>query len=154
VLTPEFVSALVAEVNARLVCETPSVQGQIDDTKRQIAEIEQAINNLLDLAERFGAASAGPRIAERKAERAQLQARVRRLELQQEVRELMISPEAVHHTLTAMRRTLKSGNLPAKRDLLSKVVARVVMGPTRAELSYTFPLHELTGMYTAPPWGH
>ncbi len=76
---------------------------------------------------------------------------LRRLELQQEVRELVIPPEAVHQTLMAMRRTLKSGNLPAKRDLLSKVVAKIEMGPTSAELSYTFPLHEMTGICTALP---
>jgi len=153
VLTPELVSALVAEVNAQTVRDAPSVQGQLDDTQRQLDEIEQAINNLLDLAERFGAASAGPRIAERGAERAQLQARVRRLELHQQVREVTISPETIHRTLTTMRRTLRSGDLPAKRDLLSKVIAKIVMGPIGTELSYTFPLHEMTGMYTAPPWG-
>ena len=52
-----------------------------------------------------------------------------------------------------MRKDLAEGDLPTKRDLLSKVVAKVVMGPTSAELSYTFPLHEMTGMSTAPPWG-
>jgi site-specific DNA recombinase len=154
ILTADFVSSLVTEVNARMVQDSPSVQGQIDETEQQLAEIEQAIGNLLDLAERFGATSAGPRIAEREAERAQLQARVRRLELQQEAKELTIPPETIQSTLTAMRKDLAEGDLPAKRDLLSKVVAKIVMGPTSAELSYTFPLHEVTGMYTAPPWGH
>jgi hypothetical protein len=154
ILTAEFVSSLVAEVNARMVRDAPSVQGQIDGTEQQLAEIEQAIGNLLDLAERFGATSAGPRIAEREAERAQLQARVRRLELQQEASELAIPPETIQSTLTAMRKDLAEGDLPAKRDVLSKLVAKIVMGPTGAELSYTFPLHEVTGMYTSPPWGH
>ena len=53
-----------------------------------------------------------------------------------------------------MRKDLAEGDLPTKRDLLSKVVAKIVMGPTSADLSYTFPLHEMTGMYTAPPLGH
>jgi BMFP domain-containing protein YqiC len=154
VLNADFGSSLVTEVNARMVQDAPSVQGQIDDTEQQLAEIEQAISNLLDLAERFGATSAGPRIAEREAERAQLQARVRRLELQQEASELAIPPETIHSTLTTMRKDLAEGDLPAKRDVLSKVVAKIVMGPASAEMSYTFPLHEMTGMYTTPPWGH
>jgi hypothetical protein len=83
-----------------------------------------------------------------------LQARVRRLELQQEASELAIPPETIQSTLTAMRKDLTGGDLPTKRDVLSKVVAKIVMGPTSAELSYTFPLHEVTGMYTTPPWGH
>jgi len=51
------------------------VQGQLDETQRQLADVEAAIRNLLDLAEQFGASNAGPRIAEREAERVLLQAR-------------------------------------------------------------------------------
>ena len=47
----------------------PTVQGQMDEARRQLAGINDAIRNLLDLAERFGAASVGPRLAEREAER-------------------------------------------------------------------------------------
>ena len=102
----------------------------------------------------FGATSAGPRVAEREAERAQLQARVRRLQLQQEARQLAISEETIHETVAKMREDLVEGDIPTKRDVLSNVVVEVVMGPTGAELSYTFPLHEVTGMYTALPWGY
>ncbi len=154
ILTTDFVSSLVAEVNARMVRDAPSVQGQIEATEQQLAEIDQAIANLLDLAERFGASSAGPRVAEREAERAQLQARVRRLQLQQEARKLAIPAETVHDTVAKMRKDLAEGDTSTKRDILSKVVVEVAMGPTAADLSYTFPLHEVTGMYKSPPWGH
>jgi DNA invertase Pin-like site-specific DNA recombinase len=70
------------------------------------------------------------------------------------IRELAISPKMIESTLKPMREALIEGDTRAKRDLLSKVVAKIVTGPTGAELSYTFPLHEMTGMYTAPPWGH
>ena len=50
-----------------------------------------------------------------------------------------------------MREALIEGDLPAKRDLRSKLVVKVGMGPKGAELSYTFPLHEMTGMYTTLP---
>ena len=154
VLTLEFVMALIAEANQQMSQEQPKVQEQIDETEGQLAEVERAIGHLLDLAERFGAASAGPRIAEQEAEREQVQVRLRRLEQQQEARELAISPEMIESTLTPMRETLIEGDIRAKRALLSKVVAKIETGPTGAELSYTFPLHEMTEMYTVLPWGH
>ena len=78
VFTLDFVMALIAEVNRRMSQAVPKV-------KEQIADVEQVIGNLLDLAGLLSAASAGPRIAEREAERAQLQVRLRTLELQREV---------------------------------------------------------------------
>jgi len=151
VLTSDFVIALIAEANQRMSQEQPKVQEQVDETERQLAEIELAIANLLDLAERFGAASAGPRIAEREAERGQLHVRLRRWEQQQEAQELTISPKMIESTLKPMCEALLEGDIRAKRDLLSKVVAKIETGPTGAELSYTFPLHEMTETYTALP---
>jgi hypothetical protein len=142
VLTPDFVAALVAEVNDLMDRDAPTVRGQIQDTERQIARVEEAIDNLLDVAERFGAASAGPRLAEREAERAQLQARLQELVAQQEAHAAAISLEMVQDMLTEMHDTLTDGDLQAKRALLSKVVHKVVMGATGAELLYAFPLGE------------
>jgi site-specific DNA recombinase len=142
VLTPDFVSALVAEVNGLMNRHVPSVQGQVDEARRQLAGIDDAIHNLLDLAERFGAASAGPRLAEREAERVLLQARLQELAMQQEAQQATITLEMVRGMLTEMHGTLTDGNLQAKRALLSKVVHKVVMSATGAELVYTFPLGE------------
>jgi hypothetical protein len=50
-----------------------------------------------------------------------------------------------------MREALIEGDIPANRDLLSEVVAQIVAGPTGAELSDTFALHEMAELYTAPP---
>jgi len=142
VLTPDFVSALVTEVNALLDRDAPAARGQIQETERHIARVEEAIDNLLDVAERFGATSAGPRLAEREAERAQLQARLQQLAAQQEARAAAISLEMVQEMLTEMHDTLTAGDLQAKRALLSKVVARIDMGREGAKLWYTFPLGE------------
>ena len=67
VLTPDFVTTLVADVNGRLDRDEPTVQAKLKETQRQLAEVEQAISVLLDLAEQFGAASAGTRWLEREA---------------------------------------------------------------------------------------
>jgi site-specific DNA recombinase len=142
VLTPDSVAALVAEVHDLMDRDAPTVRGQIQETERQIARVEEAIDNLLDVTERFGADSAGPRLAEREAERAQLQARLQQLVAQQEDRAPAISLEMVQDMLTKMHGTLTDGDLQAKRALLSKVVARIDMGREGAGLSYTFPLRE------------
>ena len=140
VLTPDFISALAAEVNERMNHHRPTVQGQLADTRRQLADVEAAINNLLDLAERFGAASAGPRLAEREAERASLQARLQQLAKQQEAQQAAVSLERVRSILVEMHGALTDGGLEARRALLSKVVHQVVMSATGAEVVYTFPL--------------
>jgi hypothetical protein len=62
--------------------------------------------------------------------------------MQQEVHQVTISLEMVRGMLTEMHGTLTDGSLGAKRALLSKVVHKVVMSATGAELLYTFPLGE------------
>jgi DNA invertase Pin-like site-specific DNA recombinase len=140
VLTPDFISALVAEVNALVDRHTPTMRLQAEETQRQLAGLDDAIRNLLDLVEQFGAASAGPRLAEREAERAQLNDRLQQLVRQQEAYQATISLEMVRGMLTEMHGTLTDGSLGAKRAMLSKVVHKVVMSATGAELVYTFPL--------------
>lgn len=120
----------------------PTVQGQMDEARRQLAGIDDAINNLLDLAERFGAPGAGPRLAEQEAELVLLQERLQQLAIQQEVHQATISLEMVRGMLTEMHGTLIDGSLVAKRALLSKVVHKVVMDATGAESLYKFPLEE------------
>jgi hypothetical protein len=71
-----------------------------------------------------------------------LQERLQELAIQQEAHQVTISLEMVRGMLTEMHGTLTDGNLQAKRALLSKVVHKVVMSATGAELVYTFPLGE------------
>lgn len=83
------------EGNARMIRDASSAQGNIETAERQLAKLRQASAKLLDLVERFGTASMGPRVAEREAKRAQLQARVQRLQLQQEARECVVSQDTI-----------------------------------------------------------
>ena len=129
-------------MNALLDGDAPAARGQIQETERHIARVEEAIDNLLDVAERFGADSAGPRLAEREAERAELQARPQQLTAQQEARAGVVSLEMVQAMLTELHGTLTAGDLQAQRALLAKVVARIDLGREGATLWYTFPLGE------------
>ena len=71
VLTPEYVLSLVEEVNAVLFQDNSGLEWEINSARKELAEVDRAINNLLDLAERYGEA-AGTRLREREAERQKL----------------------------------------------------------------------------------
>ena len=59
-----------------------------------------------------------------KAERAQLQARLRRLELQQEAQQVEVPPAVIRSTLAQMHKTLAGDDVQAKQTLLAKVEQR------------------------------
>lgn len=152
VLTPDFVEALVAEMNRQLENDSPgTLDARIREKRHQIAEMEKAIASLLDLVEKFGATSAGPRLVEKEAEKARLETELRQLEAQQQSQQLKVSREEVERLLAEMRGVLEGEDIAAKRVLLSKIIARVDMGSTGGELYYTFPLLELTGIWKMPP---
>lgn len=152
VLTAEFVTSLVAEVNRQLEQDTPStVETRLKEKQRQLADAEKAISGLLDLVEKYGAESAGPRLMEKEAEKARLLVEVRQLDLQKQTQLITVSPEEVEGLLEEMRATLASEDIHAKRVLLSKIIVRMEMGPTGGAIDYTFPVLELTGIWRVPP---
>jgi site-specific DNA recombinase len=140
VLTLDFVEALVAEVNDILAEDAPTLRVEIEEKQRELADIDKAIEVLLDLAEKFGAASAGARLLERETERNELRAELGYLEAQQEMRRLTIEPEAVQQMLAEMKETLNSEDVKPRRALLSKLVAWVELGKETGTIAYTFPL--------------
>jgi site-specific DNA recombinase len=105
-LTLDFVRSLVDEVNELLSQRAPSLHSDLEETKRRLDEVDKSINVLLDLAEQFGAASAGPRLLEREAERKQLQAELNVLEKHQAAQNPVVSPETIQVMLREMRETL------------------------------------------------
>jgi flagellar motility protein MotE (MotC chaperone) len=131
---------LVAEVNDILAEDAPTLRIEIEEKQRELADIDKAIEVLLDLAEKFGAASAGARLLERETERKELQAELRYLETQQEMRRLTIEPEAVEQMLAEMKETINSDDVKPRRALLSKLVAWVELGKETGTIAYTFPL--------------
>jgi hypothetical protein len=59
----------VDEVNGILTQDAPTLQTEIEEKQRELADVDKAIGTLLDLAEKFGAESAGARLLEREGER-------------------------------------------------------------------------------------
>ncbi len=108
-----------------------------------MADIDKAIEVLLDLAEKFGAASAGARLLERESERDELQAELRYLEAQQEMRRLTVEPVAIQQMLVEMKETLNNGEVQPRRALLCQLVAWVELGKETGTIACTFPLQEV-----------
>jgi hypothetical protein len=127
-------------VNDILAEDAPTLRVEIEEKQRELADIDKAIEVLLDLAEKFGAASADARLLERETERNELRAELRYLEAQQEMRRLTIEPEAVQQMLAEMTETLNSEDVKPRRALLSKLVAWVELGKGAGTIAYTFPL--------------
>jgi hypothetical protein len=149
----DFVEELVAEVNDILAQDAPTLQSEIEEKQRELADIDKAIGTLLDLAEKFGAESAGARLLEREGERNELRAELRYLEAQQEMRRLTIEPAAVQQVLTEMKETLRSDKARPRRALLSQLVAWVELGQEAGTIACTFPLQE-TGISKFQPRGY
>ena len=152
-LTLDFVEAFVAEVNDILAEDAPTLRVEIEEKQRELADIDKAIEVLLDLAEKFGAASAGARLLERETERNELRAKLRYLEAQQEMRRLTIEPAAVQQVLTEMKETLRSDKVRPRRALLCQLVAWVELGQEAGTIAYTFPLQE-SGISKLQPRGY
>jgi hypothetical protein len=143
----------VAEVNGIPTQDAPTLQIEIEEKQRELADIDKSIGILLDLAEKFGAESAGARLLEHESERNELRAELRHLEAQQEMRKLTIEPAAVQQVLTEMKETLRSDKVRPRRALLCQLVAWVELGQEAGTIACTSPLQE-SGISKFQPRGY
>lgn len=150
VLTPDFVVALVDEVNARLA-DTGSLDHQIRRVEKELREAERAVGNLLELAKVFGARSAGAELLKEEARRDRLGGELKALRDSKAQSRLEVSDGVLLAVLADMRGTLGGDDVRAKKALLQRLVEKVEIGNEKGKVWYTFPLEELTGFYSMPP---
>ena len=153
VLTPTFFEDLIAEVNVYLDQGTLDLDSQVNAAQKRLAETERAIENLLDLAETFGARAAGTRLLDREAQRDRQAAELRSLELRRQQSTIEVSPEVVLDVIASARRDLESESIQARRVMLKKFVDRVEMESERATLYFAWPVRDLlpTSLWSVPP---
>jgi hypothetical protein len=111
----------------------------IEETRRRLVGVEKSIGILLDLAEKYEAKSAGPRLAQREAERRALLARLEQMEATQEARRPSEYPDAAEAMLAEMRETLAGTDARAQQTLLKKLVVRLKLGKEQGEVFYASP---------------
>jgi site-specific DNA recombinase len=144
VLTADFLPDLLANMSSQLA-NTTVLDQEAERLAKEMADCERAIQNLLDLAETFGAKTAGDRLREREAEHSRLTVEMRLLESKRTAAQVEITPEALSVVLAAWRGEFDGavGDVRALRRFLSRFVAKIELGYTLARVWYTYPLDGL-----------
>jgi len=119
-----------------LTQDEPTLYAKIEEVRRRLDEVDRSISVLPDLAEEFGAASAGARLLETEAEQDRLRAELDRLRRQQEMQRLSLSPDTVREVLVRMRETLAGGDTLAKRALLGKLIVGLEIGKGQGKVLF------------------
>jgi site-specific DNA recombinase len=144
-LTPDFVTELVGEINAQL--NSSDSAAQIAHLQSRIHSLSRSIANLIDLAEKVGGTEEVlGRLKQRKDEKNSLEQQVQLLEVRDEP--IQVPREIVEELLAELREPLANGTLPAQRRVLENTVDRIIVERNRAELHYQFPCANL---YKVPP---
>jgi site-specific DNA recombinase len=158
VLTLDFFSDLLDETR-RLLSDTTALDREIEDIKKNLAENDRTIHNLLDLAETFGAFSAGERLRDREGEKVRLDLALRELEAKRKTAEAELVPEALTLALEAWRTRLvdaqQKDDILGMKYFLTRFVSKIEVDYHTARLFYTYPIDDLKSLkddFTA--WGH
>lgn len=140
ILMTSYAKTLLQAVNRRLNMEATGLDGEIGRVRRRLSQVNKAIYNLLDLAERDGSGAARQRLTEREAEKAHLEGELRALQARKAQSTLEMSEDVLSESLSLMRDCLTRGDVSKKRDVLRRFVDRIEAEKKRASLWYTFPL--------------
>ena len=151
ILTPVYVRGLLNAANRKLNEEAVSLDSKVARVRRRLSEVNRAIYNLLDLAEREGSTAARDRLAQRESEKARLRGELESLLIRKARSKLEISEEVMTVALSKMREELGTGDVQRKRGVLKRFVDRIEAERERARLWYTFPLLGQRVFYSMPP---
>lgn len=151
ILTPAYSRDLLDAANGKLNEEAAALDGKIGRVRGRLSEVNRAVYNLLDLAERQGSAAARGRLAQRESEKASLEGELQSLSKRMAGAKLEVSEEVMKVALSKMREELDTGDVQAKRNVLRSFIDRVEAERERARLWYTFPLLQQRVFYSMPP---
>ena len=146
-LTVEFAMTQMEETGKHLPRRRALREHQVEETRRRLQGVDESIHILLDLAEQYGAESAGARLVQREAERRELLAKLDEIESGEEAQREREPADGVQAMLAEMRETLTSTDTRAQQVLLKKVVVHVKLGKEQGEVFYTSPC----GLTAIPP---
>lgn len=156
VLTTDYFEALLKETQAQLG-NTVDLDKEKARLEKSLTECNQAICNLLDLAEKLGSAAAIDRLKEREADKARLELALKQNEAKRQAALVELSPEALTLALQAWRGDLaasyQAGDRKATKNLLSRFVTKIELGYNLARIWYSFPIDTLYGQGSYPLGG-
>ncbi|MDP2776173.1 MAG: recombinase zinc beta ribbon domain-containing protein [Anaerolineales bacterium] len=147
VLTPTYFEELMAELRSRME-NSESLEAEISEKQIALRDIDRGIQNLLDLAESFGAGAALGRLKQREVERVGVVAELNQLEAKKDISKVEISSEALSLALDTWRNQvlerLEKGEIPAMKIVLRRFVSKIELGYKQARIEYTYPLDTTT----------
>ena len=147
ILTRTYFEELLAELRSRME-DSEGLEAEISEKQTALREIDQGIQNLLDLAEAFGAGAALERLKQREVERVGLVAELNQLEAKKEISKVEIAPEALSLAIDTWRgqvlEKVEAGDIPAMKDVLRRFVSKIELGYKQARIEYTYPLDTTT----------
>jgi hypothetical protein len=143
ILTPDYFEELVDETRSSLE-KTNLIDKSISQKQKDLRDKENAIKNLLDLAESFGSGAAVDRLKQRESERAIIISEIKQLETKKAASQLVITPEAIRLVLKTWRGEIDQaqilGNVTSMKEVLSKFVAKIELGYKCANIQYSYPI--------------
>lgn len=142
VLTPDYLDDLLNETRTRLnLLDIGLIDRQLEKIKRDLAENQGQINNLLDLVEVSGARAAVDRLKEREAERDGLLLDLRQWQSKKDAVGLKINPVALAFVFDYWREEIMTvrnvGNVQAMRRFLARFVLKVELGYNQTRIWYS-----------------
>lgn len=126
------------------------LRDKLDETWRRLDEIGKSINNLLDLAEQFRAASAGARLVEREAEQAESEAELMHLENRQEAQHPTLEPETIQVMLGRNARDSMGHGHQSQAEAAAEGGGMGGVGKRAREGSIHLPSARCGPMYSTP----
>jgi transposase-like protein len=147
VLTPSYFDDLLAETKKQYA-DTETIDAQIKQKRNDLAHIERAISNLLELVESFGVnESATKRLTAKEIERMDLKQEIRGIESQRETLNQGVTPEALALVLDHWKNQIIEANqnndIATVRVLLSYFLDRVEINRTNVTIKYKYPIETL-----------
>ena len=149
---------VLASENAALLAQTQSelnnhaaTDAEIARLEHELAACERAIQNLLDLAEAFGAGSAAARLVEREAAKARLWAELAAARARRQVQQITITPAVVQALFDDWRTSLtNTTDVLTIRRVLTEFVDHVDLTRKRMVIWYSL----VTRLTRVPPGAH
>jgi hypothetical protein len=133
-LTAEFAMAQMAEMGDQLSRRRGLREAGVDETRRCLQGVDESIHMLPDLAEQYGAESAGARLVQREAERRELLAKLEQMEAREEAQRQAAPSDGVQAMLAELRETLAGADARAQQALLKKLVVGVKLRKEQGEV--------------------
>lgn len=144
ILTPEYFHNLLEKIKAEYN-DSDKLDLELDTLRIQLKQTDEAIDNLLDLAEEHGAISVGKRIREHEKEQTLLRTKIHQLEDRKNITQSIdLSPDDLHEAIQKWRTQIveakNNEGVQEQRRLLRHFVSEIKMGYSEIHICYTYPI--------------